>query len=117
MGSVIFSLWVLANAWAGPHSDVFTIKIYGDKVQVTSPHKWRPQQSVAIENKTLVKLLGKVTTNKKVLSYVFIKPGKFKTVKLRAFRAERVFFVSMAPAFQEIALIPGSKYYEIPPKN
>ena len=84
---------------------------------VTSPKKWFAHQSVAIENKTLVKILGKVTTNKKVLAHMSINAGKFQTVKIKAPRNEKVFFVSMAPAFQEIELRPGSKYYEIPPEN
>ena len=117
MKLVFFFILGLSDIWAAPHSDVFTIKIFGDKVKVTSPKKWFPRQSVAIENKTLVKLLGKVATNQRVLAYVSIKAGKFETVEIKALKGEKVFFVSLAPAFQEIELRPGSKYYEIPSKN
>ncbi|MCY4524035.1 MAG: hypothetical protein OXB84_04780 [Halobacteriovoraceae bacterium] len=117
MNLTLFFIWVLSEGFTAVHSDVFSVKVYGDKVQVISPGKWSSAQSVVVENKTMVDILGKVVLEERPIKYVAIKAGKFATVEIKSAKKTKAFFVSMAPAFQEIELLAGNKYYEIPPEN
>jgi hypothetical protein len=98
--------------------DVFLVKVFDQSIKVTSPPKHLPFLSIIVENNTLVTLLGKVqTSTKNVIGFITVKPNSFQSLPLRIKEGERIFFIPMAPPFQEVELIIGNKTYEIPPKR
>ena len=92
--------------------------MFSDRVVVLSPGKMEKTLSVIIENRTLTKLIGKITDqHEKILSNVAIEANKTKSFSLKANQTDHFFFIPLSPAFQEVPLKIGSKPYEIPPKK
>jgi hypothetical protein len=98
--------------------DLFIIKMFSGRVVVLSPRKMGSSLRLIIENRTLSKLIGKITNqDEKILSSVAIDPNKAKAVNLSINKGDQFFFIPLSPAFQEVPLKIGSKPYEIPPKK
>ena len=73
---------------------------------------------VIIENKTLVRLIGKVIVNNKInADFTSIDPEKYQRVMVNLKKGDLLHFVPLSPSFQEVELIVGNKTYEIPPKK
>jgi hypothetical protein len=73
---------------------------------------------VIIENKTLVRLIGKILINNKINgSYISVEPEKFQRTFIKLKKEDVLHFFPMSPAFQEVELIVGNKTYEIPPRK
>lgn len=95
----------------------FLVSAYDDRFRVLSPEKFNKKIEVVIENKTLVRLVGKIVINKKQnISYVSIDSQKYKKFIVDLKKGDVLHFIPLSPAFQEIELIVGNKTYEIPPK-
>lgn len=98
--------------------DGFLVTAHDDRFKVVSPAKFKPVMEVIVENKTLVRLIGKLTiNNQKSASYVSIDPEKYQKLTVKLKKGDILHFVPLTPAFQEVELIVGNKNYEIPPKK
>ncbi|MBY0412839.1 MAG: hypothetical protein K2Q18_01675 [Bdellovibrionales bacterium] len=99
--------------------DGFLVSAYDDRFRVVSPEKFKPSMEIIIENKTLVRLIGKITVNKNTAnaSFISVNPEKFQKALVKLKKGDVLHFVPLSPAFQEVELIVGNKNYEIPPKK
>ncbi len=103
---------------ANEKSDAFIVDIFDKKIKVLSVSKYTKGLNVIISNRMLTKLVGQVVTDGgKSISFVAIAPGKYQSVTIDEIKEQRVFFVPLVPAFQEVELVLGKKSYEIPPKR
>lgn len=113
--------WViLANSslYAIESSNGFLITAYDDRFKIVSPEKFRSPMEVIVENKTLVRLVGKVMINNKSnAGFTSIESDKYQRVMVNLKKGDLLHFVPLSPAFQEVELIVGNKTYEIPPKK
>lgn len=115
---IFLSVLVFGKANAIERSDAFIIRVFDKKVKVLSPRVFDPKLNVIIENKTLVKITGKIQNEyNEVYNYISIKSGKFQSIFLNMKKGDKLFFVPLSPPFQKIELILGNKPYEIPPKR
>ena len=95
----------------------FIISAYDDRFSVLSPEKFSSSMEVVTENKTLVRMVGKITLNSvKNASFVSIDPQEYKKFKVTLQKNDKLHYMPLTPAFQEIELIVGNKRYEIPAK-
>jgi hypothetical protein len=121
MGKMIFGLMLflqLSNAFGIESLDGFLVSAYDDRFKVISPEKFKPSMEVIIENKTLVRLIGKLTINKEhSVAFVSVDPEKYQRARVSLKKGDILHFVPLTPAFQEVELIVGNKNYEIPPKK
>lgn len=106
----------LGASFAEEKSEAFLVTLVDKGIKVVSPDKYFPEMSIIIENKTLTKILGKVErAGGEIITYVNIPSGETRSLDVSMKQGEEIFFVSLAPAFQETALVVGKKSYEIPP--
>ena len=98
--------------------DGFLVSAYDDRFRVISPEKFKAQMEVIVENKTLVRLIGKLTINKQAnVSFLSVEPEKFQRVVVKLKKGDVLHFIPLSPSFQEVELIVGNKTYEIPPRK
>ncbi len=96
----------------------FLVTAYDDRFRVVSPEKFRTPMEVIIENKTLVRLVGKVIVNNKTnAGYASVDSEKYQKILVPLKKGDVLHFIPLSPAFQEVELIVGNKTYEIPPKK
>lgn len=99
-------------------ADTFVVKIYPEVINVISPQDFKPNLTVIIENKSMVKVLAKISnienTYEKLMT---IKPGKFISVDLEMKKDSLYYFTPLSPPFQSIELKVGQQAYEIPAKK
>lgn len=108
----------LSQAWGIESLDGFLVSAYDDRFKVVSPEKFKPTMEVIIENKTLVRLIGKLTINRDTsVSFISVDSEKFQKANVKLKKGDVLHFVPLSPAFQEVELIVGNKNYEIPPKK
>lgn len=94
------------------------VTIMERSIKVLSPDKFNNPQGIVITNNTLVKVMGKVINeDDKVLKFVSIGPGLHKSIEVKFTKNGKLYFVPMAPSFQEVELVFGKKAYEVPPKK
>lgn len=111
-------LLLTPQAFAYESSEAFMVYLLEDRVKVLSPEKYHQKQSVIIQNKTLTKVIGKIRNEEgKVLNFVNILPGEFKSVSVKMEKGQSIYFVPMVPSFQEVILSFGKRSYEVPPKK
>jgi hypothetical protein len=112
------ALFWSVNVLAIESLDGFLVSAFDDRYKVISPEKFKSNMEVIVENKTLVRLVGKVmTNNNKSVAFVSIEPEKYQKVNIILKKGDIVHFYPLSPAFQEVELIVGNKNYEIPPKK
>lgn len=98
--------------------DGFLISAYDDRFRVVSPEKYKTPMEVIVENKTLVRLIGKIIINHdRIISFSSVDSDKFQRLIIPLKKGDILHFVPLSPAFQEVELIVGNKTYEIPPKK
>ena len=106
------------RAFAIESSNGFVVSAYDDRFRVISPEKFRSPMEVIVENKTLVRLIGKVIINNKTnAGYTSIETDKYQRIMVNLKKGDLLHFVPLSPAFHEVELIVGNKTYEIPPKK
>ena len=99
-------------------SNGFLVTSYDDRIRIISPEKFRSPMEVIIENKTLIRLIGKVVVNKKMnAGFASVEPDKYQRIMVNLKKGDLIHFVPLSPSFQEVELIVGNKSYEIPPKR
>mgnify|MGYP003394960757 CR=1 FL=1 len=105
-------------AFALESSSGFVVTAYDDRFRVVSPEKFREQMEVIIENKTLVRLIGKVMVNNKINSgFASVETDNYQRIMVKLKKGDLLHFIPLSPSFQEVELIVGNKIYEIPPKK
>lgn len=98
--------------------DGFLVSAHDDRFKVVSPEKYKTPMEVIVENKTLVRLIGKIIINHdRIISFSSVDPEKFQRIMIPLKKGDILHFVPLSPAFQEVELIVGNKTYEIPPKK
>ncbi|TNE96018.1 MAG: hypothetical protein EP326_14015 [Deltaproteobacteria bacterium] len=119
LGCFVLTLLLLSTSSFGyEKSDAFMVTIMERSIKVLSPDKYNAKQGIVLTNNTLVKVVGKVIDeNDKVLKFVSIEPGMYKSIEINFSKDGKIFFVPMAPSFQEVELVFGKKAYEVPPKK
>lgn len=116
MIKILFVLQFSTSAFAIESLDGFLVSAYDDRFAVISPEKFKPTMEVVIENKTLVRLVGKLTINRSTnASYISVESEKFQKANVKLKKGDLLHFVPLSPAFQEVELIVGNKKYDIPP--
>ena len=116
MIKILFVLQFSASAFAIESLDGFLVSAYDDRFAVISPEKFKPTMEVIIENKTLVRLVGKLTINRSTNAiYISVESEKFQKANVKLKKGDLLHFVPLSPAFQEVELIVGNKKYDIPP--
>lgn len=111
-------LATIQSSWAIETLDGFLVSAHDDRFKVISPEKFKPTMEVIIENKTLVRLIGKLIINKQTnASYISVDPEKYQKATVKLKKGDTLHFIPLSPAFQEVELIVGNKTYEIPPKK
>ncbi len=106
------------NAFAIESLDGFLVSAYDDRFKVISPEKFKPTMEVIVENKTLVRLVGKLTINHSTnVTFLSIDSEKYQKANVKLKKGDLLHFVPLSPAFQEVELIVGNKNYDIPPKK
>lgn len=106
------------NALSYEKADAFMVTIMNKSIKVLSPARFNNPQGIVLTNDTLVKVVGKVIDeNDKVLKFVSVEPGTFKSIEVKFKKSGKLYFVPMAPSFQEVELVFGKKAYEVPPKK
>ena len=114
----IFISLSYCSVYAIESSNGFVVSAYDDRFRVISPEKFKSPMEVIIENKTLVRLIGKVIVNNKInADFTSIDPEKYQRVMVNLKKGDLLHFVPLSPSFQEVELIVGNKTYEIPPKK
>lgn len=111
-------LLLTADIWAIESLDGFLVTAYDDRFRVLSPEKFKANMEVVVENKTLVRLIGKIVLNNKASThFLSIDSEKYQKVFIKLKKGDIIHFVPLSPSFQEVELIVGNKTYEIPPKK
>ena len=115
---ILILLQLSGHAFAIESLDGFLVSAYDDRFKVVSPEKFKPTMEVVIENKTLVRLVGKLTINKSTnASFLSVESGKFQKANVKLKKGDVLHFVPLSPSFQEVELIVGNKNYDIPPQK
>ena len=111
-------LSLIQPAFAIESLDGFLVSAFDDRFKVVSPAKYKGDMEVIIENKTLVRLVGKLlVNNQKSVQFVSVDPEKYQKLTVKLKKGDILHFVPLSPAFQEVELIIGNKNYEIPAKK
>lgn len=96
----------------------FLVTGHDDRFRVISPDKFKSPMEVIVENKTLVRLIGKVMVNNKTnAGFASVESDKYQRIMVPIKKGDVLHFIPLSPAFQEVELIVGNKTYEIPPKK
>ena len=114
----LLGVYFVAPALSREKSEAFMVYYLNDHVKVVSPDKMLKETFVIIENKTLSKLIGRLEAPLgNIIEQVAIKAGDRSSYSLSKAKGERIFFLPLSPASQEVELIPGKLSYEIPAQN
>lgn len=96
----------------------FIVRSLDNRFEVISPNKYQAKMEVVIENKTNMRMLGRIMINRsRNIEYVSIEAGEYKKYVVDLKKNDILHYLPLNPAFQEIELIVGNKFYEIPPKQ
>lgn len=115
---VILFLIFNLNLFAEDYSTTFLIKVFPESINVTSPLSYEKNLSVIIENKSMINMLGKLTSSSSNFEKIVrVKAGKFQTIDILMAKGESYFFTPLSPPFQSVELKVGQKQYEIPAKK
>ncbi|MFA6237449.1 MAG: hypothetical protein WC635_09005 [Bacteriovorax sp.] len=115
---ILFINLAYCSVYAIESSNGFLVTAYDDRFKIISPEKFKSPMEVIIENKTLVRLVGKVIVNNKVnAGFTSIDSDKYQRIMVNLKKGDLLHFIPLSPAFQEVELIVGNKTYEIPPKK
>ena len=118
MYAIFLLIGLNGNTFAIESLDGFLVSAYDDRFKVISPEKFKPTMEVIIENKTLVRLVGKLTINHSTnVTFLSIDSEKYQKANVKLKKGDLLHFVPLSPAFQEVELIVGNKNYDIPPKK
>lgn len=113
----LFSLFLSLQVSAAELQETFVVTIHDKFVKVVAPDKFHSRLSVILENKSLVKIYGKIEYGSAEPIYTSIYPQESRSIDIKPGENDKIIFTPMSPPFQEIELIFGRKSYEIPPQK
>ncbi len=116
---ILFSFFITSPVFGeiSEHSG-FIVRSLDNRFEVISPNKYQAKMEVVIENKTNMRMLGRIMINRsRNIEYVSIEAGEYKKYVVDLKKNDILHYLPLNPAFQEIELIVGNKFYEIPPKQ
>lgn len=106
------------EALAQEVSDSFHVNIYDSFIKVVSPDTKKENQGIVIQNRTFVKVIGKIESDLgKVLAFFSIRPNGFYSVEVDFKSNDKVYFIPLSPGLPEAELIVGRQAYEVPPQE
>ncbi len=115
---LLFLFFLSGNIYAIESLEGFLITAFDENFKVVSPTKFKPAMEVIVENKTHIKLIGKlVVNNSKTVHFYTVAPQDYQKIIVNLKKDDVLHFIPLSPAFQEVELIVGNKNYEIPPKK
>lgn len=100
-------------------SESFFVTVKDQKITVVSPSKKTSIVTVVVKNETFDKIISEIKTRDKTLKRFALQPSGSKgstfTLTVDYSKIKSLFYVSVAPPFQEAPLIFSNKgTYEIP---
>lgn len=104
-------------ALAQQKSEAFIVTVKNLSVQVISPENKLNTVSVIVKNDTAVKLVSELRSEGRVLKRFSLKPLSSKTILVSMKKVKQLYYVSIAPPFQAVALKFNEQPYEIPEKK
>jgi hypothetical protein len=113
MKLILLCFFISLYAQAQEFNDSFIITLFPDKITVIGPRQALPIASVIIDNRSLSDFRAKISSESKNLVF-FSVPSQSKIVQTIEFKSERIKFIPLSPALEEIELVFGKKAYEIP---
>lgn len=118
MRVLFFFLFLSFSVSARELQETFVVSVFDKYVKVVSPDKFHSKLSIIIENKSLVKIYGKIDYDSaENPTFVAVFPQESRSVDITPSEKDKIIFVPQAPPFQEVELIFGRKSYEIPPQK
>lgn len=119
MKGLIFLIFLVlsVSSFASQNSEAFLVTIKNMSIQVISPAKKIDTVSVVIKNDTSEKLIGELRSETRVLKRFSLAPLSNKTLLVNMKNEKQLYYVSVAPPFQAVALKFNERPYEIPEKN
>jgi len=113
----LFSLLFSLSLRSAELQETFVVTMYDKFVKVVAPDKYHSRLSVILENKSLVKIYGKIEYGTSDPIFTAIYPQESRSIDIKPSESDKIIFTPMSPPFQEIELIFGRKSYEIPPQK
>ena len=116
MKILLLFLFLIDNSLSKGENFSFIIKIYPQKVQVSSPQDLAKELSVNVENMTLGPIWGKITDEENhVVEYLGIPSQQTRSVIIKNYKKDHIYyFVSQSPPFQSMILKFDKNTYQIP---
>lgn len=115
---ICLTIIISLKSFAIESLDGFLVEGLDNSFKVISPEKFKAKMEVIVENKTLMKLVGRLHVNHKPSSVFYtVQPGKYEKKIIDLKKGDILHFVPLSPPFQEVELVVGNKIYEIPPKK
>lgn len=114
-----FFAFATLNTFAAEKSyDSFLVTVGDKKISVVSPSKKKKVVTIVIKNTTYNKIISKIRTEDKTLERFVLAPagsrGAVHTLTVDASKLKELYYVSVAPPFQEVPLAFSKGNYEIP---
>lgn len=116
MYKFIFLLCIIETfALSYERADAFIVSAHPGFYKVLSPTKIEKQIGLIVQNKSLVKIFGRLETSEgKILKMINVSPEQSVSVNFDYSESQKYFFIPLSPAFQEVELKRGEKSYEVP---
>lgn len=103
------------SSYAYQRADAFIVTAHPGFYRVLSPAKIDDKIGLIIQNKSLVKIYGRLEEeNSKILETLNVSPDQSVSITFEFKKDKKYFFVPLSPAFQEVELKMGEKSYEVP---
>lgn len=115
---LFFSLLFAAEALADKNYGSFHVTVGEREVSVVSPSRPSKTVTVSVKNETFDKIISEIRTRSKTLKRFVLRPsgkkGDVFTLTVNIEKADGLYYVSVAPPFQEVPLTFSRESYEIP---
>ena len=114
----IFSFLCSSSAFAQKSYESFFVKVEDQKISVVSPKERKKIVTIVVQNETFDKIFSEIRTENKTLKRFALQPsgkkGSTYTLTVDFTQAKKIFYVSIAPPFQEVPLVFSERNYEVP---
>lgn len=115
MQKLILLVTLTFQTFAYQKADAFIITAHPGFYRVLSPTKIDKQIGLIVQNKSLVKIYGRLETdNSELIKMINVKPDQSVSITFDYSVNKKYFFIPLSPAFQEVELKRGETSYEVP---
>lgn len=115
MQKIFFLLLISLQVLAYQKSDAFIVTAHPGYYRVLSPVKIDKKIGLIVQNKSLVKIFGRLETdNNELIKMINVKPDQSISITFDYSVNKKYFFIPLSPAFQEVELKRGETSYEVP---